>query len=252
MIIIVDSNEQATSSRTMKELYTVFPKFMVSKLASGDINIILDDGSILAVERKEIHDFLGSISDGRIFKQVETMADNAKYYAVIIEGSLQINYDTDMVIANGELTNWKGSSVRAALFSIMWSGCPVSFSPKGCYAQTVEEMAKLVSKNDEHLQRIHRRIVTFPPIEIAQDILMAFPNVGFKRAESMIKFCGENGNDGKLADMLCWAAAMPEIPYESRPAGWGNAMVKSFRETFGLEDDEYLDKRKEGKNDKTE
>jgi ERCC4-type nuclease len=218
---------------------------MVSKLASGDINVILDNGSILAIERKEIHDFLGSIGDGRIFKQVEMMASSAKYSVVVIEGSLQINYDTDMVIANGELTNWKGSSVRAALFAIQFSGCPIMFCPKGTYAQQIEELVKIVSKDDEHLQRIHRRIVTFPPISTAQDILMAFPGIGFKRAESMIKFCGENGSDGKLADMLCWATALQLIPYESRPVGWGNAVVRNFKETMGLQENEYLDKKKE-------
>lgn len=251
MIVIVDSNEQATSRRTMKEIEKVFPKFMVSKLASGDINVILDDGSILAVERKEIHDFLGSIADGRVFKQVENMASSAKYYAIVIEGSLQINYDSDMVVADGEITNWKGASVRAALFSIMWSGCPVSFAPKGCYAETVEEMVKIVSKNDEHFQKQHRRIITFPPIEIEQDILMAFPNIGFTRAESLLGYVGA-ANKGKqigLAEALCWASMLNRIEKDGRPKGWGNAIIEDFRKTLGLEDGEYLDIRKEEGNE---
>jgi len=245
MIVIADSNEQATSKRTIKELKHVFGNVMISKLPSGDVNIIMKDGSVFAVERKEVHDFLGSIADGRVFKQVENMASNAKYYAIIIEGSLNINYDTDMVIASGEITKWKGSSVRAALFAIMWSGCPVSFAPQGCYAETVLEMVNMVSKDDEHLQRSHRRTITFPQVGLEQDILMAFPNVGFVRSESLLSFCTERlGNKPSLAEALAFGSALKFINNKSRPKGWGASRIDDFREILGLKENEYLEIRK--------
>lgn len=250
MIVIADSNEQATSHRTLKELKSVFGNLIISNLKAGDVNVVLDDGTILAIERKEIFDFLSSIADGRVFKQVEQMANFAKYYAIIIEGMLQINYETDMVIANKEITKWKGSSVRAALFSIMWSGCPVSFCPKGLYAETVEEMVELVSKEDEHLQKKHHRIVTFPPISTEQDILMAFPNVGFVRAESLLEYAKKGlGGKPSLAEAMAWASCLKFISKESWPKGWGVSMINEFRETLGLGENEYLEIRKEKSND---
>lgn len=253
MIVIVDSNEVGTSRKTIKELLRTFPdligvtKETMTKLTCGDLNIILDDGSLLAIERKEVHDFLASIADGRVFKQVEDMANNAKYYAIIIEGSLQINYDVDMAIADGEITGWKGSSVRGALYSIMWSGCPVVFTPNGCYAETAEELAQFVSKDDERFQRNHRRVVTFPPVEDeGRDIFMAFTNIGHVRSESMWKFLEER-KDGEvvkqpaLAEALSWGTMLKKIHKGSRPRGWGDAAIDSLRKDLGLRDGQYLD-----------
>lgn len=248
MIIIADSNEQAMSPETISNLRTIFPNLSVSSLSCGDLNAILDDGSKLAIERKEIHDFLNSIGDGRVFSQVENMATGAKYYAIIIEGYIGFTSD-DMVLVNGEETNWKGVSVRGALFSIQWSGCPVTFAPKGYYAFAVNEMINLVSKDDQHLQKIHRRIITFPPIDIEIDILTAFPDIGLKRAMALFDYIGGKTENPTLAEAICWGAAFPLIKGESRPTGWGNKIVDKFRKTLGLRENQYLEIKEENGED---
>lgn len=242
MMYLVDSNEKATSERTIKELEQVFEDIIISKLQSGDFNAILEDGSILSVERKTVFDFLGSIGDGRLFKQVENMATHAKYYAVVIEGHLGFNKE-DMTIADGQFTNWRGVAVRAALFTVMWSGCPIFFCPPGSYPFILEELVKITNKTDKRFQRNHQRIITFPPLDTEVDILMAFPNIGQVRAESLMDFAKEDGRGGTLVGAFCWAAAFPLIK-GGRPKGWGNAMVNDFRKTLGLEKDEYLEIKK--------
>lgn len=242
MIVILDSNEQATSKRTYNEVRQIFPSVLVSKLTCGDLNVILDDGTKLAIERKEVHDFLASIGDGRLFSQVENMANNSKYYFIIIEGEL--GFKEDIVTADGEETNWKGKAVRAALWAVGLSACPVFFVPKGSYAYVVEEIIDFVSKEDERVQLTHKRIVTFPPVSLEVDILAAFPGIGIKRAESLMEFA-EQGKHGGLINALAWGAAMPKIPKGNRPKYWGDAVADNFRKTLGLNEGEYIDVKKE-------
>lgn len=244
MIIIADSNEQATSPETISNLQKVFPKVLISKLSSGDLNIILEDGSILAIERKEIHDFLASIGDGRLFAQVENMATHAKYSVIVITGTLGYTKD-DMAIANGEITNWHGASVRGAMYAVMFSACPVFLVNKENYASLCLELSEFVTKEDQRLQRNHKRIVTFPPVEDEVDILCAFPDVGLKRANSLMDFIGGKNGNGTLAEAMSWVSALPLIPAESRPQYWGMKSIDKFRKTLGLKENQYLEIREE-------
>jgi ERCC4-type nuclease len=220
---------------------------MVTNLDYGDVNVVLDNGDLLAIERKEIHDFLGSIGDGRLFDQAERMS-KAKYSAIIVQGTLTYSSD-DMAIANKERTNWSGVSVRGALYAVQFSGCPVLFCPEDWYPRIVQSLIEFVSKSDQHWQNKHRRIITFPPLDERISLLATFPNIGIKRATSMVEFCGKTeGNLGTLAESLCWASAMPLIENGSRPAGWGNKIAQNFREYLGLKPGQYL----EIKEDKSE
>lgn len=239
MIILADVNEQTTSPETISNLQKTFEKIIISNLSCGDLNIILENGDKLAIERKEIHDFLASIGDGRLFDQVERMANEAKYSAVIITGTLGYTQE-DMVIANGEVTNWNGVSVRGALFSVMYSACPVFMINKEHYGELCKEIAEFVSKEDQHFQKSHKRIVTFPPVEPEIDILCAFPDVGLKRANALIDFISGREGNGTLAEALSWISAFPLIKYESRPQGWGNKIVDKFRKVLGLKENQYL------------
>lgn len=238
MIVIVDSNEQATNPRIVEHLRTHFKNITVSKLTSGDVNIITDEGKVISIERKEAHDLLGSIGDGRVFHQVENMANNSDYSAIIVTGN--IDYDkNDMVTVDGEATNWRGKSVRGAITAIMWSACPVLKADVDDYAITIMEVIEFCNKPGER-KHLKPRPVTFPPVDERVEILACFPGVGLKRAEALLRFVGSNGEYGPLGNALMWAANMIDMEEDCRPTGWGRVTIDNYRGIMGLASDEKL------------
>lgn len=246
MFILVDVNEGATNPKVVERMQKVFPNLELTQLAFGDVNVILDDGNIIAIERKRAGDFLGSIGDGRVFRQVENMSNGAKWCCIIIEGSLAFNED-DMCEVDGEETGWKGVSVRGAMMAIQWSGCPILFTYPENYPNTIVDIISFCGRPVEHFQSLGRkRIVTFPPIEVKEEILSAIPGVGFKRARALLEFCGDGKESGTLAEGLCWASSMKLISSKSRPPGWGDKTAENVRLALGLKENEYLDIKVEG------
>lgn len=249
MFILVDQNEQATNAPVVQRLKRTFPNLSVENLAFGDVNIILDDGTILAIERKRARDFLGSIGDGRLFRQVEQMSNGAKWCCVIVEGSFEFS-ENDMCIVDGEETNWRGASVRGAMMAIQWAGCPILFTEN--FPSAVVDVIQFCSKPDVHYQALGRkRIVSFPPVELKEEIIAAFPGIGLKKARSLFEFAGAK-NDGvsTLAEALCWATVLPMINPKGRPEGWGDKILLNFRAALGLKENEYLDIKEEKKKEK--
>jgi len=256
MIVIVDSNEEATNPKIVKSLKRLFPKLKVQQLTSGDLNVVLDNGEVLAIERKEAGDFLSSIGDGRVFRQVEAMSNNSKWCAIVIQGIISFDED-DMTIVDGRETKWKGASVRGAMLAIQWSGCPIIYTasfPYG-YAEIVADIIKFCSKPEVHHQSLGRkRIVTFPPISLSEEIVAAFPGIGLKRSRALINYAKDmdRSTDVSLAKSLCWATYLPKFAYKSRPEGWGDKVVANFRLSLGLGQNEYLtieEKKKEKSNE---
>src|SRR5271157_2960067 len=189
MIVLVDSNEEATNPAIVEIMRTHFTELQVVPLEFGDVNIILEDGSILSIERKNVDDFLGSIGDGRVFRQVERMSNGSKFYCIILVGNIHFDKD-DMTVTNGRTTQWRGKSVRGAMMAIQWSGCPILQSANDeMYPFTIMEAVEFCRKPIEHTQGLgHHRIVTFPPVELSLEILSAFPGIGFKRAQALMEF----------------------------------------------------------------
>lgn len=243
MIVFIDKNEKATNPKMVAAIKTVFKKAKLDKLEFGDVNIVLDNGDVLSIERKMAGDFLGSIGDGRVFRQVEKMSQNAKWSVIVLQGKLEFD-DEDMTIADGRQTNWKGNSVRNAMLSIEFSGCPIigiDDNPN-TFVSIILDLIKFCSKPDVHHQKLGmRRIITFPPITVAEDIIAAFPNIGLKRARALMKYQADM-NEGvqSLGQALCWIARFDRIAYQSRPEGWGNKIISNMRIHLGLGDNEYL------------
>ncbi len=243
MFIIVDQNEQATNPTVVERMRKTFPNLQIANLTCGDVNIILDTGDVLAIERKRADDLLGSIGDGRVFRQVEQMAQGAKWSCIIVEGHITFDKKTDMTVVNGRETKWRGVSVRGALMAIQFAGCPVIPSMPETYPDVISDVIAFCSKPEVHQQSLSRkRIVTFPPIDLKEEIIAAFPGVGLKRARSLFEFVG-SGNENQfssLAEAICWITAFPGINQSARPEGWGNGTVMNFRAALGLKENEYL------------
>ncbi|MEO6564823.1 MAG: ERCC4 domain-containing protein [Casimicrobiaceae bacterium] len=270
MFIIVDQNEgidrnrikggikekkTLANSRAMARLKGYFGEIEFAELACGDINIILDDGKLLAIERKRPNDFLGGIASGRIFRQVENMAKNAAWSCILLEGIFSFDKEDmavvpvyspdDGKIIRWEKTEWKGASVRGAMYAIQWSGCPIIMVDPVTLPKVVHDIALFCSKPAEHAQSLGRkRIVSFPPISLPEEIVSALPGVGLKRARALLEFAQrKNANQERvpsLGEALSWASMLNMIDKKSRPEGWGAKTILNVRVALGLEMGEYL------------
>jgi ERCC4-type nuclease len=257
MLVMMDSNEEATNPAAVALMRKHYPNLEVTKLEFGDINILLDNGSLLSIERKKVGDFLGSIPNGHVFNQVERMSNGAKYYAIVMLGDMSFD-ENDMVTVDGRITEWKGASVRAAIYAIQWSGCPIVWASNSGLPFVVAELIAICEKPEIHLQLNHKRIITFPPADQRLQILASFPGIGAKKAEALLMFSRDqfaeeakkngDGDDkySTIAQALMWASAFPLIASKARPEGWGDKIVQTFRLALGLGRDEYIDIKKGG------
>ena len=244
MLTLVDTNEQSTAPKIVDQLRKVFKMLNVVHLDCGDVNVITDTGKVFAVERKTPNDLLASISDGRLFDQVERMSVHA-WSVIIVTGHITYD-DNDMIVADGQVTNWRGVSVRNAIAACCWSGCPVIFTSQQNYANTIRELLEFTGKPPAHVQFRKHRYVTFPPIEQSTDLLAQFPGIGITLAESMLGFVGNNGEIGSLAAAIEWGSMCGLTKDNSRPEGWGDKKIANFRAALGLRSDQYLVIRSEG------
>lgn len=261
MILIVDKNEKDVNPKVYQSLVKHFSKVLVANLphheyggitvTAGDINIPLDDGSLLAIERKTATDFLGSIPNRHIFNQVEVMASHAKYSAIIVTGKLSYTHKSDMVCADEIVTEWNGKSVRAVINAIQFSGCPVVFCPADEYCNMIVEIYNLVNKDDKHQGVIKNRIITFPPVDARVENIAQLPGVGMTMADSALRWVKMMDEDisedeyGTIASFYHWLSIMVQIDKGSRPAGWGAKKILTVRKFLGLKSNEYIAINKE-------
>lgn len=251
MILIVDTNEKATNKKVVKELEKCFSQVIVTTLIAGDVNVPLDDGSLLAIERKTPNDFLASIADGRIFEQVERMAQNAKYSAIIVTGYFTYGEKNDMVYIDGEQTNWKGPAVRSTMSLIQYSGCALIFCPPTRYPSQIAELYNTVNKPDERRGIKKHRIITFPPVDERVEFIAQLPTIGLKLSESLLKFAGMMDNNadeegyGSIIGALHWLSIMGGISQKERPKGWGPEKILTQRKFLGLAPSGYIAEIKE-------
>lgn len=253
MFVIVDKNEEVNSPHVVENLRRFFPGLECETLDCGDIKVILSGGNVLAIERKRAGDFLSSIADGRLFNQVERMFKSSKWCCVIIEG--QITFDKDdmavipiydkrgNVIAS-ETTGWHGASVRGAMHAVQWSCCPIISIEPYALPHMIIDLAAFCEKPAEHTQSLgRRRVVSFPPPTLAEEIIAAFPGVGMKRARALLEFASTQNDTstGTIAEALTWASVLHRIDKQYRPVGWGSVTIKNLRVAMGLQDWEEFD-----------
>jgi ERCC4-type nuclease len=259
MLLLVDKNEEV-NPKIIRALQKNFSQVIITNLphrnhggvtvTAGDINIPLNDGNILAIERKTPDNFLGSIANRHIFNQVEVMAEHAKYSVIIVTGSFTYGKVDDIAYIikgeNKEKTNWPGASVRGAISVIQYSGCPIIFCPEERYCSMIAEQYNTVNKSDVHQSVVKRRIITFPPIDERIEFLAQMPGIGIKLADSLLTFAGKMDNNademgyGSIASALHWLSILVQIDKKERPAGWGPNKILTARKFFGLDSNQYI------------
>jgi len=255
MIIVVDKSEQDTSPHTVEQLKRIFPNLLVANLphrkygntnvTAGDINIPMDDGNILSIERKTVSDLLGSIPNRHIMNQIEVMHQHAKFVALVITGKMQYS-PTDMVVDGKRETEWRGGDVRSLLRKIQLSPAIVEFCPEHEYANMVMEIYRTVSGIDNLPKTYKNRIVTFPPISEKVQFIAQLPSVLLDRAQSLLKFAGMMDNNvdedgfGTVAGALHHLSIMSHYGKEVRPEHWGAKTILTNRKFLGLASNEYI------------
>lgn len=261
--IIVDKSEKSSAPHIVESLSKYFKVISANlphriygnkKITAGDINIPLDDGTVLAIERKTGSDLLNSIKERHILNQVEVMHTHAKWCAVIVTGKISYS-PNDMVIVDKRETEWGGASVRALLDTIQFSGCAVRFCPETEYPLMVREIYDLASKPDKHRGLVKNRIITFPPVDERVQFLAQLPGIGLETAESLLQFAGmmdknaDGDGFGTLVSALHWMSILSGVDQDSRPKNWGGKKILTTRKFFGLASDEYIAQVKELKNE---
>lgn len=108
---------------------TVAVETWVDAYDSGDYIMADKDECLLAVERKTWGDLVGSITGGRLFRQLERMQDTYDYSVLMIEGKLEVSIEgqalPDQVrckggrlILGGQESNCTNGFVQMTLFSL--------------------------------------------------------------------------------------------------------------------------------------
>src|SRR5574342_49617 len=110
--IIVDKSEKSSAPHVIESLKKYFNVVVANlphrtygntSITAGDINIPLEDGNLLAIERKTGSDLLNSIKDRHILNQIEVMHTYAKWCAIIVTSKILYS-PNDMVIVDKKET----------------------------------------------------------------------------------------------------------------------------------------------------
>ena len=99
---------------------------MVVPLEYGDFVVADKDGHTLGAERKTVNDFLSSISDGRLKRQIANMVERFSHRVILLEGG-HLRTDDGMLITTkvvgglpsiDRVTGWRSASFQGALWSL--------------------------------------------------------------------------------------------------------------------------------------
>ena len=155
----------------------------ICKMFLDDVKIVhLEVGDIerkgVIFEHKTPNDFVGSIFDGRLFRQIEEMRDNYDYFYIIVSGS----YEDTVYKVNDKYENIVG-----AISSCFVRKCPVIFVDD--YINVCEIIKKISDKLSDGKIRI--KPVSKSSIEdIRIRIICSIPGVSRKKGEALLAYFG--------------------------------------------------------------
>lgn len=150
---------------------------------SPDVLVVADDGKLLAIERKTAQDFVASIQDGRLTRQIAVMREMTPWIYVLLDGHLQPDLVGDTLI-DGQRSGWKWNAVVGAMITAQELGAVIVPCP-GEFESRVVALAER-SRGDVRLKP-HRSATAVLP---AEHILHALPQVGDATAAMMLGVFG--------------------------------------------------------------
>jgi Fanconi anemia group M protein len=177
MKIIADIHEK--DSLVIPELVERGIEVEIKNLKIGDY-IVSND---IAIERKTINDFIASMMNKRLIKQLRELKSNYKKPLMIIESS-----DYHELYTSEWHPNMNKNAVRGMILSILLDfQIPIIMTKD--YKETAEFIMLLVKKQEKPAQEISLKAKkhAFSVQEQQQLILESFPGIGPKTAKEILK-----------------------------------------------------------------
>lgn len=154
-----------------------FDDIEICQLPVGDI-----ESQGIIFEHKTPDDFIGSIYDGRIFRQIEEMKNNYEHCYIVISGSI-----TDII----STPNTNYNSLIAAITSCFARGCPIIF------CDNYENVCDIIKKLSEKLTDGKNRTIPVTKTSIENDqlrLVCSLPGISEKRGQSLLDRFGSPVN----------------------------------------------------------
>jgi len=193
----------------------------IRRLAIGDYQI----DNRLIVERKTLKDFVVSIIDGRLFKQMLCLANSNSKAVLILEGTASDTAELGMT-----RESMQGALITVSLIlgiPVLRSKDPSETAKLMVYiGRQIESMAMGGVHRHGYRPKTKRKRQLF--------ILQGLPGVGSERAERLLARFGSveaaisassselqsvNSFGKNVADKIRWAVSEPVTPYFSKPFG---------------------------------
>ena len=159
----------------------------------ADILIISKHGA-LGIQRKEVpHDFISSMTDGRMAREVALLIQSCQYTRLLCEGKFKYYPDTTLVLDKHAPSRFKRSHVRGMLLDIsMVQGIQVDWSDD--LEDTIDYIKATIRfmSAEKHLGLFSRPNVKGQWIvpdadEIQLWLLQSFPGIGPAVADKIVK-----------------------------------------------------------------
>jgi len=175
--IIADVHEK--NSLVISELIELGIEVEIKNLKIGDYLV----SNEIAIERKTINDFISSMLDKRMIKQLRELKSNYKKPLVIIESS-----DNHELYTSERHPNINKNAVKGMVLSILLDfQIPIIMTKD--YKESAEFIALLAKKQERGKQEISLKVKKHASSiqEQQQLILESFPGIGPKTAKETLK-----------------------------------------------------------------
>ena len=192
--IIIDHQEK--NSLLISELIDLGFEIEFTRLKVADYIV-----KGVAIERKTISDFIGSIKNKRLLRQLEELQQYEKKL-LIIEGI----YEQELYTDSQEIEGMHANAIRGFLLSVLLSfKVPILFTKD--YQDTAKFMDVLSRKKNTRDIGLNVSKKTLDSNERSQFILEGFPGIGPKTAKKLLKEFGNikkimNASEEELKEIL--------------------------------------------------
>lgn len=207
----------------------------------GDVFIELASGKMIAIETKEVEDFIASIMDKRLFNQSEGMRKLTQWAFVLHK---EFHYDEQdylyMMHKDGYYPDphWGRKHVEGALTAVQARGVITRTAYAG-FTSAIEQIINWVDTADVG-GVTHDPPKLSPFDEHSQDavnLLTLFEGVGIVQAKSFLSWAGKR-------PLYKYIELMTRDFGKDKPKGWTNYTVRKIRQQLGLPEKHFLSEMK--------
>lgn len=191
----------------------------------ADALILLEDGTMLGIERKTAEDFLGTLRANRLWPQLARLRELTPWAYLVMTGDLRAGPGGKCVTDEGRETGWNYGSVQGALLTVQEIGVHVVTCRELDYETTILRLAA----RDRSAIRVQPARDTLLMSE-GEQILSALPGIGEDKANRLIEHCGS----------AAWALTYLCLMGAQGIPGIGDGIRRRVRKALGLDDWQIL------------